>query len=305
MKHLIKIISFLLIIVILSECYLNSAPATPGSPWGPSSAEAHSYLTYESSTTDPENDNISYQFDWGDGNISEWSDFKGSGEIDSASYVWRETGTYNISVRARDIDDNISDWSEALPVNITTCTNFPPERPSTPSGITSGFVQIEYNFYTSTTDPEGDSISYQFDWGDRNLSWWTDPAESGDTVFENHTWVDTGTYNISVRAIDTRNKISIWSDTLTIDIRFNLGPNEPPAPSGPDTGFGDSTYTFYASTTDPEGESISYQFDWGDGTLSHWTDWTNSGGTDSMQHFWSNSGVYSIRVHAKDVNNSE
>ena len=30
-------------------------------------------------------------------------------------------------------------------------------------------------------------------------------------------------------------------------------------------------------TTDPEGDSISYQFDWGDGNLSEWTDFTRRG----------------------------
>ncbi len=305
MKYLTKIIFLSLIMLILLNCSKDNAPETPLAPSGPSSAEAHSYLSYTFSTTDPDGDEISYQFDWGDGNLSEWTDFTESGKIDSANYVWRETGTYNIHVRAIDTKEGMSGWSEALPVNIITCTNFPPNQPPAPSGIDSGAVHTNYTFYTGTTDPEGDSISYQFDWGDGNLSYWTDFAESGDTVSTNHAWQEDGIYNINVRAIDTKNKISNWSEAHPINTHANLPPNQPPAPEGPDSGLGDTTYTFYASTTDPEEDSISYQFDWGDGNLSYWTGFNKSGDTVSMQHFWNSSGIYSIRVHAKDINNAE
>ena len=204
-----------------------------------------------------------------------------------------------------DTKEKMSDWSEALAINIVTCTNFPPNTPPAPSGIDSGFIHTTYTFYTSTTDPEGDSISYQFDWGDGNLSYWTDFIESSDTVSATHAWQDTGNYNINVIAIDTRNKISIWSEAHPMKILTNSPPNQPLAPSGVDSGFGDTTYTFYASTTDPEGDSISYQFDWGDGNLSYWTDFLPAGDTISMEHFWSHSRIYSIKVHAKDINNLE
>ncbi len=305
MKNSTKIIFFSLVLLTLFNCSENSSPETSSAPSGPSTAEAHSYLSYTFSTTDPDGDDISYQFDWGDGNLSEWTDFMEAGQTISQNYVWRETGTFSIKVRAMDTKEKISDWSEALAINIVTCTNFPPNTPSAPSGIDSGFAHTTYTFYTGTTDPEGDSISYQFDWGDGNLSYWTDFMESGDTVSVNHAWQDTGNYNINVRAIDTRNKISIWSEAHPINIYTNLPPNQPLAPSGVDSGFGDTTYTFYASTTDPEGDSISYQFDWGDGNLTYWTDFHPAGDIVSMEHFWSYNGIYSIKVHAKDINNLE
>ncbi|MBN1694561.1 PKD domain-containing protein [candidate division WOR-3 bacterium] len=305
MKYLLKIIYCVLILVTLSNCSQNSPPATPSSPSGQSRAEAHSYLSYTFSTTDPEGDDISYQFDWGDGNLSEWTDFTESGKIVSANYVWRETGTYNVNVRAMDTKDNISDWSTALPVNIITCINFPPNQPSVPSGIDSGFVHTYYTFYSSTTDPEGDKISYQFDWGDGNLSYWTDYLESGDTASVNHAWQDTGTYNVNVRAIDTKNKISDWSEALPVNIftNTNFPPDRPPAPSGVDSGSINTTYTFYGRTTDPEGDSISYQFDWGDGNLSYWSNFVESGETVSANHIWRDLGTYNINVRAIDTKN--
>jgi YVTN family beta-propeller protein len=232
MKHLIKIMYCLLILVTLSNCSQNNPPATPSAPSGQSTAEAHSYLSYTFSTTDPDGDDISYQFDWGDGNLSEWTDFIESGKPVSANYVWRKTGTYNIHVRAIDTKEGVSDWSEALPINIVICTNFPPNQPPAPSGIDSGFVHTYYTFNASTTDPEGDSISYQFDWGDGNLSYWSDFYQSGDTVSMQHYWNNSGVYSIRVHAKDINNSESDWSAEHQIQILSDGTP--PPEDSFPD-----------------------------------------------------------------------
>jgi len=304
MKYLIKITFLSLIMFILLDCSKDNSPETPSAPSGPSTAEAHSYLSYTFSTTDPDGDDVSYQFKWGDGNLSQWTDFMESGKIISVDYVWRDKGIYNINARAMDTKDNISDWSTTLPVSIITCTNFPPNQPPAPSGIDSGFVHTTYTFHSSTTDPEEDKISYQFNWGDGNLSYWTDFLESGDTASVNHAWQDTGNYDINVRAIDTKNKISDWSTVHPIDITsINLPPNKPPAPSGVDSGSVNTTYTFHSSTTDPEGDSISYQFDWGDGNLSYWSNFVESGETVSANHLWRDTGTYNINVRAMDTKN--
>jgi hypothetical protein len=41
--------------------------------------------------------------------------------------------------------------------------NAPPNTPSKPSGPTSGVVGTSYTYSTSTTDPDGDNVCYQFD----------------------------------------------------------------------------------------------------------------------------------------------
>ena len=73
-------------------------------------------------------------------------------------------------------------------------------------------------------------------------------------------------------------------------------PVTPSAPSGPSSGLPDSTYSFTASTTDPNGDSLSYLFDWGDGLNSHWSYLFASGATVTMSHAWSAAGTYSVTV---------
>ena len=86
---------------------------------------------------------------------------------------------------------------------LTGCEeNNPPETPSPPIGPSTGFQNESLSFSAVTTDPDGDNISYQFDWGDGNLSTWSDYIPGGDTITINHTYADTGIYEIRVHAKD-------------------------------------------------------------------------------------------------------
>lgn len=90
----------------------------------------------------------------------------------------------------------------SLLILISCVKNYPPEIPSSPDGPTSGCKYESITFKASTTDPDGDNISYQFDWGDGSLSLWSDYIPSGDTISMNHTYTDTGMLEIRVRAKD-------------------------------------------------------------------------------------------------------
>jgi hypothetical protein len=60
---------------------------------------------------DPENDNLSFDIDWGDGNIETDIGPFPSGEIFPRNHSWNKTGTYLIKSRAKDEFDYYSDWS--------------------------------------------------------------------------------------------------------------------------------------------------------------------------------------------------
>jgi len=94
--------------------------------------------------------------------------------------------------------------------------NQPPNKPVKPSGTASGKINVEYTYTTSTTDPDGDQVSYWFDWGDGTNSGWVGPLVSGATASAKHTWTAQGTYPIKVKAKDTNNAESDWSDPLSV-----------------------------------------------------------------------------------------
>ena len=94
----------------------------------------------------------------------------------------------------------------------------PPSKPNRPNGPVNGKVGTEYTFTTSATDPDGDKIYYQFDWGDGTTSGWVGPFNSGSTGSAKKTWNSQDTFEIKVAAKDIHGKISDWSDPLVVQI---------------------------------------------------------------------------------------
>jgi hypothetical protein len=61
--------------------------------------------------------------------------------------------------------------------------------------------------------------------------------------------------------------------------------------------------TFY--TRDPEGDDISFIVDWGDGTITGWTNYFESESMVILRHTWEAIGDYIIRAKAKDIHGAE
>jgi YVTN family beta-propeller protein len=101
----------------------------------------------------------------------------------------------------------------------STCGLFN-KAPSIPviSGPSAGVVGVPVEFTATATDSEGDSVAFQFAWGDGDTSDWTSLVASGDTVADSHVYGDTGTYRVSVRAEDHHKARSDWSTSQAISI---------------------------------------------------------------------------------------
>ena len=79
---------------------------------GPTSGKPGTPLTYTFTSTDPDGDQVSYYVDWGDGDITDWTDFQPSGDSYSESHTWTTQGTYVIRAKAKDTEGYESDWGE-------------------------------------------------------------------------------------------------------------------------------------------------------------------------------------------------
>ena len=80
--------------------------------------------------------------------------------------------------------------------------------------------------------------------------------------------------------------------------------NPPAAPTltGPTYGVINVEYSYTVMTTDPDGDSVYYFIDWGDGTNSGWLGPYSSGQPEVGKKAWSAPGTYSVRAKAKDIN---
>ena len=94
-----------------------------------------------------------------------------------------------------------------------------PFKPSTPDGPIEGAVGESQTYSTSAIDPNGDDISYGWDWdGDGVVDEWTDFKSSGSPVSTSHTWTSGFTGEIKVRGKDTNDEEGPWSDPLPVSM---------------------------------------------------------------------------------------
>ncbi len=87
----------------------NNPPETP-TIQGPINGKVGDELTYTVSTTDPENQQVYYYIEWGDGEVLDWAGPYDSGQDVEQSHIWNSRGTYQIRVKAKDIYDFESNW---------------------------------------------------------------------------------------------------------------------------------------------------------------------------------------------------
>jgi hypothetical protein len=96
--------------------------------------------------------------------------------------------------------------------------NQPPGAPSIPSGPTSGRKGDTLRYSTVAEDPDGDSVSVRFDWGDSTMSDWSGLVPNGDSVAMTHVWQRLATYSIRAQARDTKETASAWSSEHQLTI---------------------------------------------------------------------------------------
>lgn len=147
----------------------NHPPTKPQTPDGPASGQSGQSLTYSTSSTDPDGDEIKYGWDWNnDGVVEWWVTSK------SRSHIWYNNGekTYSIRVKAKDEYGLESEWSDSFDVTIS-------------GGVTGSWKSpIDHN--DPESDWENEDKSYDDDTSTCAISkqcsmfpkWvWTEPLE--------------------------------------------------------------------------------------------------------------------------------
>ena len=163
--------------------------------------------------------------------------------------------------------------------------------PSTPTGPSSGLINTSYSFTTGgAACSQGHSVEYRFDWGDGSYSDWL----SSISTF--HSWSAPNTYTVRAQARCATNHsiVSDWSSGFDVTISAPHTISTPNPPNGPSNGYIDTPYPYTTGGSSCSwGHSVEYQFDWGDGSYSSWSNLTNA------SHSWLATGAYTIRARAR------
>jgi PKD repeat protein len=220
-----------------------------------------------SASLDTDGNIVDYAWDFGDGS-------NGSGA--TISHTYQSSGTYTLTLTVTD-DIGESD-SDTTSVTIGAGNQAPS---ADPNGPYTGSAGVEMTFdATSSTDPDGSIISYDWDFGD---------GSSGTGVTTNHTYDTQGTYNLMLTVTDDAGASDSASTTVAIDPVNQAPVANAGAPYSANAG---EELVFDGSgSTDSDGSIVSYAWDFGDGS-------TASGATPS--HTYNMSGSYNVSLTVTD-----
>ena len=138
-------------------------------------------------------------FDWGDGTYSDWLGPYNSGTTVEETNTWEIPDTYDICVKAKDINNKESDWSE--PLTVTINANQAPGKP-TVDGPKLARAGKPLTFTFVANDPEGHDVFYWISWGDGDIEDYIGPYASGEEIEVTHTYNEGGSFSIITKAMD-------------------------------------------------------------------------------------------------------
>jgi len=260
----------------------NTVPETSKVKWGivPTVPTVSDTLqAWASGATDRDGDAITYDYQWsvsGDGGTtwSAWSEHTGqtlTGVTLVRGQVWR--------MRVRAVDGiGVSAWK--TPSKSVTIIGKTPTAPA--QVVIAPLSPTSSSDLTATasgsTDPDGDLVTYQFEWasstnGGRTWSAWGNPGATLDhaLITRDELW------KARARASDGA-LVSGWVQSSSVTI-LNAAPAAPTvsiAPLGP-TPNQDLTAT--AHSTDADGDVITYVYQWSRSTNggTTWDAWSSTG----------------------------
>jgi uncharacterized repeat protein (TIGR01451 family) len=228
-------------------------------------------------STDSDGQISYYYFDFGDGSDSGWV------TTSEVTHQYTDgTKKYTISLLVKDNQDAVSDVSSETEILIK---NRKPV-PSLTVEDSDVYVFEEVIFKTSESyDLDGEKLEYYIDFGDGINSGWTTDSE----IKHMYTGA-THEYSVELSVRDDDSELETTSLLITVTNR------EPHADAGPDQNVEvDELVNFEgADSNDPDGGVLSFNWDFGDGTISGWSKSAQS------THSYAQVGDYTVTLSVSD-----
>jgi ABC-type transporter MlaC component len=255
---------------------INSAPTAPTSvtlaPASPTSAQ--DVTATATGSVDDDGEEITYEYEWSkstDGGAT-WSAWGLAGNpLDNAQTV--RADQWKARARAKSGDPAAySEWVESF---VITIRNAAPTTPATVTVTPAEPFAVDNLQATASacTDPDGDPVSYSYQWrksldGGTTWSAWGWGSTTGVLNSTNTTRGEL--WQARARATDGTNP-SAWTESAAVEIK-----NQPPTPP---TGIivtpanpadGDNLTATASGGTDPDGDPVVYQYEWSKDSGLNW-----------------------------------
>jgi PKD repeat protein/alpha-tubulin suppressor-like RCC1 family protein len=256
----------------------NSPPvADPGTAYSGSEGTA---VTFDGSgSSDPDNDQLTYDWDFGDGSPH------GTGVGPTHTYSDNRATPYTVTLAVSD--------GNGGPVSQTTTATISNSNPAVTLPATAT-AQRGLTFALSGTFSDAGQQdapwAYAIDWGDGTAQSTGSTNDQSAAVGASHVYAATGTFTARLTVTDKDQGSSSGSVQVTV----TPPANQPPVAraGGPYGGFEASPIQFGGTTSsDPEGGTLTYRWDFGDGG-------TATGGAPT--HTYADNGTYVVTLTVRD-----
>jgi PKD repeat protein len=172
----------------------------------PISGEVPLTVCFDASQSyDPEGGPLAFTFDFADGNHVD-------GQV-SVCHIYTTAGTYNAGLMVVD-ERGVVDLDEVT-ITVNPPTNHPPVASPT-AEPNSGDAPLMVQFDADASDPDGDPITYNWDFGDPSS-----PDNTSTAAEPSHEYQTPGIYIVSLTVSDGELSAS-YSITITVSSEINL-----------------------------------------------------------------------------------
>ncbi|RKZ07270.1 hypothetical protein DRQ32_10265, partial [bacterium] len=246
--------------------------STPDAPDGPTTGLTQDILRFDfTGAVSSWGHELQYRVDWGEGIQTSWN------INDFHAHSWNTPGSYDVLVQARCTEHPTVEtaWSAATTVTISEpaeVVNAPIINNLPPTGGVGEDQEIvarggSTNLYHT--------VELRIDFDDGTITDWG--AKTGLSYTQTHAWSVAGTYQLraQARCAEHPEFVSDWSAPFALEILATESISTP----GMQYISSEQTYdlgeyrTFYISLAASDfGHALEYEVDWGDGTISPWTD---------------------------------
>ena len=189
-------------------------------------------VKFTNESTDADGDELTYSWDFGDGNTS---------TDKNPSHTYEVKGEYTVVLTVTDAKKATDSYSR----NVSLSNNAP---------VASYISEVDgktVKFTNKSTDADGDKLTYSWNFGDGNTSTEENPS---------HEYEADGKYTVELTVSD-------GNDSVTFTSELNIGGNNPPVASFTST-VDRKTVKFTNKSTDADGDELTYSWNFGDGKTS-------------------------------------
>ncbi|WP_270040050.1 PKD domain-containing protein [Solirubrobacter ginsenosidimutans] len=224
----------------------NRAPTVTAAKTPTGTTAPGAEVSFTATGADLDGDALTYSWDFGDSTAASTEQ--------NPKHTYANTGTYSAKVT---VSDGKTTGSATVSV-VVAGANIPPTVTATRNPTGNTRVGVPVIFAATGTDPDGDPLTYSWDFGDSTaLSTDQNPT---------HTFTTAATFSVKVTVSD--GKGGTGSATLSVVVQANRAPTISAATATPTDGVAPLAVTFNATATDPDGHAITYAWDLdGDGTF--------------------------------------